>query len=208
MGDDGGQATIEWVGLILLAAVALGALGAVLALVDGRSYGGFLSHRIVCAVRASGCSDGADQDRLARAYGGSDAELVRRFAPDIVYEPGEREVPVDFRDCRTTKCGRTPDDRDLDVHTTAGGQRVTVFTRVVHRGGRTYLQYWFYYPDSNTTWLASDRLWRATPGLNHRPYRGFHADDWEGYQVRVDRDGRAAVRATSHGHYQWCKQAK
>ena len=25
--------------------------------------------------------------------------------------------------------------------------------------------------------------------------------------MRIDRDGRAAVRSTSHGHWQWCKQA-
>ncbi len=37
-------------------------------------------------------------------------------------------------------------------------------------------------------------------------YPGFHQDDWEGYQVRIDADGRAWARATSHGHYQGCKQ--
>ena len=37
-------------------------------------------------------------------------------------------------------------------------------------------------------------------------YPGFHKDDWEGYQVRIDADGRAWARATAHGHYQGCKQ--
>jgi hypothetical protein len=37
-------------------------------------------------------------------------------------------------------------------------------------------------------------------------YPGWHADDWEGAMVRVEADGRAAVRVTSHGSWQWCKQ--
>jgi hypothetical protein len=75
------------------------------------------------------------------------------------------------------------------------------------------VQYWLYYPDSNTTWAASDKLWersvllplvgrvvRGTPA-----YPGFHKDDWEGYQVRIDQDGAVYARATAHGHYQGCK---
>ena len=62
---------------------------------------------------------------------------------------------------------------------------------------------WFYYPDSNTSIAGSDRAWNALP-LGRYP--GFHADDWEGYQVRLDDDGDASVRTTSHTHYQWCKQ--
>jgi hypothetical protein len=203
--DEGGQAVIEWVGLVFLAVLLLVAVGASVAMVDGRSYGGFLSHRLVCAVRGSACPDGGDARRLVRAYGANDASLVRRFAPDIVYEPGEREVPVDFRECRAVACARTPDDRDLDVHRTDAGRRVTVFTRVVHRGGRTYVQYWFYYPDSNSTVLGADKAWKAL--LGRWRYPGFHLDDWEGYEVRVDRRGGVAVRATSHGHHQWCKEA-
>lgn len=213
MSSDRGQATIEWVGLVLLAAVALGVAASLVGLVDGRSLGGSLSHRIVCAVRGAACPDGGERRQLVRAYGPSDAELVRRLAPDIVYEPGEREVPVDYRDCRDPACARVPDDRALDVHSTDSGRRVTVFTRVVHRGGRTYAQYWFYYPDSNSTVLGADKLWKALPAVQvggrrlEKPrYPGFHLDDWEGYEVRVDRDGTTAVRATSHGHLQWCKQ--
>ena len=39
-------------------------------------------------------------------------------------------------------------------------------------------------------------------------YPGWHPDDWEGATVRVEADGRAAVRVTSHGHWQWCKQSQ
>ena len=40
-----------------------------------------------------------------------------------------------------------------------------------------------------------------------RDYPGFHADDWEGYQLRIDPDGRPWARASSHRHYQGCKQS-
>jgi hypothetical protein len=199
-------------GLVLLVAASLGALPRFALHVDGRSFGGFLAHRLVCAVRGQ-CHDG--DPALARAYGRRDAEMVRRYAPNIVYEPGERSLPVDFRRCRSHRCADAPDDRDLDAHRTTGGERATVFARVVRRGGRRYVQYWFYYPDSNTTWAASDKLWehsvllplvgrvvRGTPD-----YPGFHRDDWEGYQVRIDPDGAVYARSTAHGHYQGCKQA-
>lgn len=201
-----GQATIEWVALVLLASLALGALAAAVPVMDGRSFGGFLSHRIVCSLRGSRCDRG--DVALARAYGAGDAGLVRRYAPDIVYERGEHSLPVDWRECRRRSCSDAPDDPNLDAHTTDAGRRATAFTHVVHRHGRTYLQYWLYYPDSNSSVLASDTLWRALPGLRLFGYPGYHEDDWEGYQVRVDRRGRVVVRATAHGGYRWCKEAE
>jgi hypothetical protein len=196
-----GQATIEWVGLVLLASLVLGALAAAVPVVDGRSFGGFLSHRIVCAVKRSACADRA----LVRAYGKRDAELLRRHAPGLVYEPGEPSLPVDFRRCRGRDCSDAPADRELDVHRTAAGRRASVFTRVIRRGGRTYLQYWLYYPDSNSTFAGSDVLWRHSFLGRIARYPGHHDDDWEAHAVRIDRDGRVAVRSTSHGHWQWCK---
>jgi hypothetical protein len=72
---------------------------------------------------------------------------------------------------------------------------VTAFTRVVDgrpSGGSLYIQYWFYYPES-----FSGGIGRI---FGHR-WPGYHADDWEGYQVRVTRDGAASARATAHGGY-------
>jgi hypothetical protein len=211
MGSEHGQAAVEWIGVVLLVALALGALLLAGLHMDGRSLGGFLAHRIVCAARG-GCGDG--DVALARAYGKRDAELVRRNAPNMVYEHGEPSLPVDYRRCRSRRCSDAPDDHELDAHRTSTGQRATVFVHVIRRGGRRYIQYWFYYPDSNTTWMGSDKLWRASslPLVSlllrgRAGYPGFHPDDWEGYQVRVDRDGRTFARATSHGHYQGCKQA-
>lgn len=212
MADERGQATVEWVGLVLAATLVLGAVASVAFRVDGRSFGGLLAHRLTCAVKG-GCDDGDAE--LARAYGAHDAERIRQHLQALVFEPGERQLPVDWRKCREVSCAVVGDDRDLDAHRTDAGHRATVFTRLQRRGSRRYIQYWFYYPDSNTTWAGSDRLWRlsssalrwsgiAPDGLS--AYPGYHRDDWEGAEVRIDRDGRVALRVTSHGHWQWCKQ--
>ena len=210
--SEGGQATVEWTGLLLLVCLAAGAAVAVAPVVDGRSFGGFLAHRFVCAVRGD-CRDG--EAAVARAYGARDAALVREHAPGLVYEPGERQLPVDYLSCRRPACAAAPDDRDLDAHRTDAGQRATVFTRLVRRGGRTYIQYWLYYADSNSAWAGSDKIWERSPVLplvgellrGTRDYPGFHEDDWEGAHVRIDPDGRVWARSSSHGHYQGCKQA-
>jgi hypothetical protein len=210
MQGEGGQATVEWAGILLILSLALGGLAAIAPPVDGRSYGGFLAHRVFCAVRG-GCNDG--DAALADAYGERDAALVRAHAPNLVYEPGERQLPVDYRRCRRTGCADAPDDRDLDAHRTLSGERATVFTRVIRREGRTYIQYWLYYPDSKTVVLGSDKAWEAAwllPRLagivkDAPTYPGLHRDDWESFQVRLDPDGDVWVRSSSHGHYQGCK---
>ena len=211
MHGERGQATIEWAGLVLLVSLGLGALASLAPRVDGRAFGGFLAHRIACAVKG-GCDDG--RAALARAYGERDAALVREHAPNLVYEPGERQLPVDYRRCRRPGCATAPDDPDADVHRSHAGRRATAFTRVIRRGGRVYLQYWLYYPDSNTAWAGSDEIWERSAVLpllgrllnGSADYPGFHRDDWESYQVRVDPDGQVWARASSHGHYQGCKQ--
>jgi len=205
-----GQASVEWVAVVLLCSLALGALAAIAPSIDGRSFGGFLAHRVACAARG-GCNDG--QRALAGAYGPGVAALVRERAPNLVYEPGERQLPVDWSDCRRAGCAGAPDDPALDVHRSDRGVRATVFTRVLRRGGRTYIQYWLYHPDSNTTVAGVDKGWEASwllPRIKElvtgsSDWFGFHRDDWESYQVRLDPDGSAWARASSHGHYQGCK---
>jgi hypothetical protein len=209
-GSELGQATVEWVGLVLACALGLGALASFGQSADGRSFGGFVAHRIVCAVRG-GCDGGAAG--LVDAYGARDAALVRAHAPNLVYERGERQLPVDWRACRSRECASAPDDGGLDVHRSDHGARATVFTRLLRRGGRAYLQYWLYYPDSNTTFAGADRAWEASwllPKVRELvsgsgDWPGYHRDDWESVQVRLDPDGSAWVRASSHGHYQGCK---
>jgi hypothetical protein len=212
MASERGQATIEWTAVVLIVALAFATFLAVaLPHVDGRSYGGALARAIVCAARG-GCDNGGDA--LASAYGPRDAALVREYAPSIVYEPGEKEIPIDYRQCRNTKCGDASTDRSLDVSETSAGVPATAFTHVVHEGGQTFIQYWFYYPDSNTTWADSDKAWRVATSplhLGHKlwsklpdapRYPGFHHDDWEGQSSREGpADSTAGNPAPLRWHY-------
>lgn len=180
------------------------ALGALAWLVGLRLPGIALAHeigeRIVCAVRLSyGCRS---DPQLAAAYGDLAGE-VRDDAPRIVYERGMTALPVDFRDCRSPRCSNGPESGR--VARTNTGLPVTLFTHVIdcrdpvrgadggvdcsgERAGRVYVQYWEYYDDSATS--------RALYGSG-----GYHRDDWEGYQVRIDPDGAVSARATSHNGY-------
>jgi hypothetical protein len=208
--SDRGQASVECVGLVLLVGVALGALGAASPAIDGRVVGGFLAHHLVCAVSGR-CHD--DERRLADAYGAGDAATVRALAPNLVYERGEPVLPVDWRRCRRPVCAAAPDDPGLDAHLTDAGERATAFTRVIRRGGRLYVQYWLYYPDSLTLTGPADRVWERSwllPRIRElidgsRDYPGYHRDDWESVQFRLDPDGSAWVRASSHGRYEGCR---
>ena len=203
MASQSGQATVEWTTVVLLVALVLGAAVAFVPAVDGRSLGGALAHAITCS--AGGRCDGGNA-ALVRAYGRADAELLRRFAPNIVYEPGTHTLPVDFRRCRAQTCSDAPDDQSLDTARSNRGVPAAAFTHVVHSGGQTFLQYWFYYPDSNSVIGPSSAVWNNSPARLVARYPGFHEDDWEGYQVRLRASGDALVRATSHNWYQGCKQ--
>jgi hypothetical protein len=118
---------------------------------------------------------------------------------------------VDPRECRSPECADAPDDRDLDVHRSKrGAVPATAFTHVARVGDETYLQYWLYYPDSTSTvgnvagaWNKAGLVKRAS---GESAYPGFHPDDWESVQVRIDGSGRAFVRASSHHDYQGCKR--
>jgi hypothetical protein len=197
-----GQASVEWVGLLLLVSVVLATALTFVPVVDGRPLGAAIARALVCAVKGDCRAEGA---ALRRAYGERDAALVRAHAPNLVYEHRTLTLPVDYRRCRSHRCSDAPDDHDLDAHRTRTGLHATVFTRVVHRGGKTYLQYWLYYPDSPSTAVHSH-------GIIKRFYEplgikdpAYHPDDWEGYQVRIDADGRTSARSTRHGGYTSCK---
>src|SRR4051794_28076981 len=109
MRSESGQATVEWTAAVLVVALALGAAIAFLPVIDGRSFGSWLARQILCAFQG-GCAVGEIDTALAGAYGARDAELVRRFAPNIVYEPGTHTLPIDFRRCRSHLCSDAPDD--------------------------------------------------------------------------------------------------
>jgi hypothetical protein len=203
MRGERGQATVEWLGLLLLAALVLVALlwlaGPRL---PGTSLTEAIAERLICAVRLS---DGCRSDPALFAAYGQVAELLRAEAPTIVYEDGMRALPVDFRRCREPACGDGPAAGRVDRSQTGIG--VAAFTHVIDcrdpaagtaagfdcsagRAGNLYLQYWLYYPDSAT--------YRGVPFAEDR---GFHRDDWESYAVRIEPSGRVYARASSHNGY-------
>jgi hypothetical protein len=198
-----GQASLEWIGLLLLVSLALAAALTFIPAADGRPLGAAIVRGLACAVKGDCHAEGI---ALRAAYGDREAALVRVNAPNIVYEPGTYSLPIDYRRCRSHRCSDAPDRRDLDVHRSArGGNQATAFTHVVHRGGKTYIQYWLYYPDSPSTSMGSHGIIKRfyEPLGIHDP--AFHPDDWEGYQVRIDADGTMSARSTRHGKYTSCK---
>jgi hypothetical protein len=198
---------LEWVGLVLLVCLACGAaVAAGAGAIDGRPLGAELARVLVCAVRGD-CDE--EDDALSAAYGDRDAALVREFLPNLVYERRTRTLPVDFRDCRSHRCSDAPDEERLDVHRTAGAD-ATVFTHVVRDGGETFIQYWLYYPDSTSTWMGSAAIWKwVIERTTKKDYPGYHRDDWESVQVRIDdATGAARMRASAHGGYQGCKESR
>jgi hypothetical protein len=203
------------VALMLVALVALGVR------VPGTGLARAIASRMLCAVSmADGCGD---EPTLIAAYGDEVGRLVRRHMPTILFEQGSRALPVDFRHCRVVACG-DGSARGL-VHRTDRGEHVTAFVHVVdcrggealpalaavaagparaeregaaapecsgRRAGNLYIQYWTYYADSATL--------RGVPVAGAA---GYHADDWEGVQLRIGADGRVEERASSHHGYNY-----
>jgi hypothetical protein len=186
-----GQASVEWVALVALVAALLVAVLAIGPLRRGATgLAEEIAGKIVCAVRSSGSCDPTDP--VGRQYGAEIAMLVHRYLPGIVYEPGTKALPVDFRSCRSPECGDA-EDRTGPVERSRKGEPVTAFVRVVDwrpSGGNLYLQFWLYYADSATA--------RGMPVVGSR---GYHDDDWEGVQIRIAADGTAEARASSHHSY-------
>jgi hypothetical protein len=201
-GQQRGQSTVEWVGLLLVVALSLTALVAVGVRIPGTALARTLASRILCAASlADSCGD---EPVLIAAYGTEVGELVRRHMPSLLFERGSRAVPVDFRRCRSTSCGDAA-ERGY-VKRTDAGLPVSAFVHVVdcrpdsvegseaegydctgNRAGNLYLQFWTYYADSATL--------RGVPIVGKE---GYHPDDWEGVQIRIRPDGRVDERASSH----------
>ncbi|MGI8461615.1 MAG: hypothetical protein ACR2OC_08295 [Solirubrobacterales bacterium] len=208
MRSERGQSTVEWIALVLLAALLL--LGLLLA-AGGRLPGSDLARavlgRIVCAVGLEGGCGDDGAIALAGEYGAEVAALVRENVPDLLYEEGMVALPVDYRRCREPSCSDGP-ERGLAARSSAG-EEVAAFTHVVDcrpagleasreagydcsgaRAGNLYLQFFFYYPTSSTV--------QALPGDS-----GFHLDDWESFGVRIEPGGAVFVRASSHHGYNY-----
>jgi hypothetical protein len=188
---EGGQAAVEWTALLLVVAMLFAALSYAVSRTDAWGTGAGLLHSLVCAVGGD-CDDEADA--LELAYGAETAKLVRRYSPNVAYERRSAELPIDFRRCREVVCSNGSDEA-AEIARSRAGLPVTAFTRVIDQrasGGPLYLQYWFYYPES-----FSGGIGRF---LGHR-WPGYHADDWEGYQIRIGPGPEVAARASAHGGY-------
>lgn len=197
---DRGQATPEWIGLVLLVALAMTALAAGGFRIPGLDLGVVLASRIACAAGIG--ADCGEESELELAYGSELASLVSASAPTLEYEAGMRALPVDFRSCREDACAEGAEAGP--VAQALGGEPVTAFVHTVdcrdptaadpafdcsgERAGNLYLQYWLYYPGSATA--------RALLGE-----RGFHPDDFESFQLRLRPGGEVDARASSHRGY-------
>jgi hypothetical protein len=207
MDSERGQGTVEWVGLVALVSLAMLALVAAGVRVPGATLASAVADRILCA--ASLTDSCGDEPELVAAYGSEVGAVVRRQMPMLVFERGSRAVPVDFRRCRSTECGDAVGEGLIE--TTEDGLPVTVFVHVVdcregeaeqseaagadcsgERAGNLYVQYWTYYADSAT--------FRGVPIAGKK---GYHEDDWESVQFRIEPDGSVDQRASSHHGYNY-----
>jgi hypothetical protein len=211
-----GQATVEWLGLLLLAGLLLGAVVHAVGLrPPGIGLVDAVAERLACAVRLSRSC--ASAPRLEAAYGHDLRAALQAHAPVLLYEDGMKALPVDFRRCREDRCAHGSGDGF--VASSDAGRRVVAFTHAIdcraarragaeaagadcsgERAGRLYLQYWFYYPGSATaegsTFLKRPiRKISAAAGVPT-----YHRDDWESYQVRIGPDGRFARASSHHGY--------
>jgi hypothetical protein len=181
---------VEWVGVVAVVALSLAVLVAAGVRVPGAKLADAIASRLLCAAAlADRCGD---EPTLIAAYGSRVGELVRRHMPTLFFEGGSRALPVDFRRCRESACG-DGSTRGL-VHETDAGLPVTAFVHVIDRGEDLYIQYWLYYADSATL--------RGVPIAGDA---GYHEDDWESVQIRIDPDGDVDERASSHHGYNYAQ---
>jgi hypothetical protein len=175
-------------GIVAVVALLLAVLVATGVQVPGAKLAGAIASRLLCAAAlADRCGD---EPTLIAAYGSQVGKLARRHMPTLFFEEGSRALPVDFRRCRSAKCA-DGSARGL-VHETDAGLPVTAFVHVIDRGGNLYIQYWLYYADSATL--------RGVPIAGDA---GYHHDDWESVQIRIDPDGNVDERASSHHGYNY-----
>jgi hypothetical protein len=197
-----GQATVEWVGLVLLVSVALATLVAAGVRVPGLALARAVASRILCAAAlAESCGD---EPSLIAAYGSEIGTVVRETMPSLAFEHGSRALPVAFRGCRDTSCGDGHEEGM--VLRSDAGRPVTAFVHVIDcreggsrppgadcsgdRAGNLSVQSWTFYADSATL--------RGVPVAGGR---GYHRDDWESVQFRIGPDGEVSQRASSHHGY-------
>jgi hypothetical protein len=209
--DQTGQGTVEWIALVLLVSLLTTVLAAAIGIgLPGAEVARAIASRLVCAVGLSGCD--AETTRLSSAYGDELATLVADHAPTILYEPGMRALPVDYRRCREDACAEGAETGEIWRSRT--GEPTVAFVRVIDcrpgsategancsgpRSGHVYVQYWLYYPGSATGEgsIAPGVVRSVSSAVGKSSY---HPDDWESYQLRIGPDGRVARASAHHGY--------
>lgn len=197
--DEHGQASPEWLGVVLVVSLAFCALVAAGVNVPGEGLARAIANRLVCAVNlGEGC--GGEPSALVLEYGAEVAELVSEHVPTLEYEAGMRALPIDYRSCREVECAAGLASGEATE--TITGEPVTLLSHVIDcrdpeapeppwaiclgdAGGNLYIQYWAYYPDSKTAPFGD---------------AGYHPDDWESFQVRIGPE-KVEERASSHHGY-------
>jgi hypothetical protein len=163
-----GQSTVE---LIVLSGLAVAVAAGLAGLLP------VIASSVDAALRRTVRHEHAAQDDRWALGGPTWGPVIRRYAPDLVLERDryrrDRSVPVDFEACRALACAAY------------GTSAAAAYVHLVRRPGRAYIEYWLYYPDSQSDHLPVAAL------------AGYHRDDWEGVIVRIDAGGVAA-RASAH----------
>lgn len=218
-GRRSGQASAEWVALVALVAIALGALlWATGPMRATTALPATIAERLLCAVRLT--SSCGSEPAVTAVHGPEIARLLRTHAPTILYEEGMRALPVDYRRCRRDACAEGATSGS--VARSEEGEPVVAFVHAIDcrsrsaaaseragadcsgpRRGNLYLQYWFYYPGSATGEGSTPLrrpIRRASTVVGIPTY---HPDDWESLQLRIAPDGSRSARASSHKRYRY-----
>lgn len=210
-----GQSTVEWIGLLLVLALVVGAIVALVGIaLPGTALARAIGGRILCAIELGDSCESLRPTALTSAYGDQVGVLVAEQAPQIRYEPGMTALPVDYRHCREDACAAGSDR--LRVARSLTGEPAAVFTHVIdcrpgsetvgadcsgEAAGNQYIQYWLYYPGSATgegSTVLRGVIRQLSETVGHPSY---HRDDWESVQIRVHVDGSVEMRASAHYGY-------
>lgn len=147
-GSEGGSATVEQVGIILLIALLFAVLIGIyltgMREPPGHGLGIRIANRIACGPREPGV---CRQHPAVSAYGWDLARVLRSLAPvpqAAAGADGDLLAPVDFRYCQRTSCAVPAGDGKL----TTANRRLTLFTQVERLGtGQAWrITYWAYRP--------------------------------------------------------------
>ena len=209
MGSSGDRGRSSGSGLLLVVALLLAALVAAGVRLPGGVAG-------AGGRRADGLRDVARPTAAAtsRRWSPPTGRGRRRWSPahaEIVYEPGARALPVDFRRCRSTACGDGAAGDLVHAHRRGpAGDRLRPRRRLP-RGRRPSAERPATTAPAIAPAISTSSTGPTTPirrtlhGVPVAGARGYHRDDWEGVQIRIAPDGEGRERASSHNGYNYAR---